>query len=132
MCMNVNCDLLLLCCLLARTFLKKRFFISVGFSWLTKIKQNKLPLYFHQHTLTLIHELINHFILQSRRHMRTENITCTDGNSLHELLSPGICSHHQSQVGLLDQLVHCALDVNIALLFPKSMPSHCFHIEKYT
>lgn len=36
-------------------------------------------------------------------------VTCTDCNGLHELLSPGVCSHHQSQVGLLDQLVHRAL-----------------------
>lgn len=35
--------------------------------------------------------------------------TCTDCNGLHELVSPGVRSHNQCQVGLLDQLVHCAL-----------------------
>lgn len=35
--------------------------------------------------------------------------TCTDCDGLHELVSPGVGSHHQRQVGLLDQLVHRAL-----------------------
>lgn len=37
------------------------------------------------------------------------DLTCADCNGLHELVSPGVGSHHQSQVGLLDQLVHGAL-----------------------
>ena len=39
--------------------------------------------------------------------------TCTDCNGLHELVSPRVCSHHQCQVGLFDQLVHCALETRM-------------------
>lgn len=36
-------------------------------------------------------------------------LTCADGDSTNKLLSPAAAPHHQSQVRLLDQLVHCAL-----------------------
>ncbi len=43
------------------------------------------------------------------RHFRTPRLTCADSDSTNKLLSPAAAPHHQSQVRLLDQLVHCAL-----------------------
>lgn len=37
--------------------------------------------------------------------------TCTDSDSANKLLPPAAAPHHQSKVGLLDQLVHCALQM---------------------
>lgn len=36
-------------------------------------------------------------------------LTCADGDGADELLPPAAAAHHQSQVGLLDQLVYGAL-----------------------
>lgn len=42
-------------------------------------------------------------------HFRTVGLTCTDSDSTNKLLSPATAPHHQGQVSLLYQLVHCVL-----------------------
>lgn len=46
---------------------------------------------------------------EGMRYFRRPRLTCADCDSANKLLSPAAAPHHQSQVGLLDQLVHCAL-----------------------
>lgn len=43
------------------------------------------------------------------RHLRMPRLTCTDSDGANKLLPPAAAPHHQSQVRLLDQLVHRAL-----------------------
>lgn len=47
--------------------------------------------------------------LQAPSSTESLQLTCADGDSTNKLLSPAAAPHHQSQVRLLDQLVHCAL-----------------------
>lgn len=46
---------------------------------------------------------------EQMRHFGTPRLTCADSDSANKLLSPAAAPHHQGQVRLLDQLVHCAL-----------------------
>ncbi|KAF3841334.1 hypothetical protein F7725_007196 [Dissostichus mawsoni] len=62
-----------------------------------------------------LHAAVAVFILQcsprhkQMRHLTALRLTCTDSDSTNKLLPPAAAPHHQSQVRLLYQLVHCAL-----------------------
>lgn len=49
---------------------------------------------------------------QAQSSTESLQLTCTDSDSTNKLLSPAAAPHHQSQVRLLDQLVHCALQTD--------------------
>lgn len=49
---------------------------------------------------------------EQMRHFITPRLTCTDSDSTNKLLSPAAAPNHQSQVCLLDQFVHCALQMD--------------------
>lgn len=46
---------------------------------------------------------------EQMRHYKTPRRTCTDSDGTNKLLSPAAAPYDQSQVCLLNQLVHCAL-----------------------